>query len=230
MIMGTQLEFYLEEIKKRLRKLHKLAAKSLVDAMDAFKELDPERATKVKELSSQIEELSEKIEENVFETIARRQPVAKDLRRLSVYSQISHSLYRVGRYSYKIAHITNLCEKLQHFKELQSLPYLADLAVKTLDIAMKGVLDEDLSKLDELEKLEADSDRETSEMFEEIAQFLRERDDIEEMALFYIIVGRYCERAADQAFLIAEKAVYMVTGQRKKLGIAYKGKASQAPH
>ena len=228
--MGTQLEFYLEEIEKRLRHLHELAAKSLNDAMNAFKELDQDLATKVKELSGDIEELSEKIEVNVFETIGRRQPVARDLRRLSVYLQISHSLFRVGRYSYKIAHITNLCEKLEHFKELESLPYLVDLAVKTLDIAMKGNLDEDLTQMDELEKLESESDRETSEMFEEIAEFLRKRDDIEEMALFYIIVGRYCERAADQAFLIAEKAVYMVTGERKKLGLAYKGKASQAPH
>jgi phosphate transport system protein len=166
----------------------------------------------------------------VFETIGRRQPVARDLRRLSVYLQISHSLFRVGRYSYKIAHITNLCENLKHFKELESLPYLAELAIKTLDIAMAGITEEDLSQIDELEKLEASSDKETSEMFEEIAEYLRKRKDIEEMAMFYVIVGRYCERAADQAFLIAEKAVYMVTGERKKLGLAYKGSASQAPH
>ena len=197
--MATQLEYHLKAIVKRLRTLHELATKSLIDAMSAFKELDQDLAHKVKELTSEIEELSENIESNVFETIGRRQPVAKDLRRLSVYLQISHSLFRVGRYSYKIAHITNLCEGLQHFKELESLPFLAELAKKTLDIAMNGILDEDLSQFDELEKMEAESDRETSEMFEEIAQYLRERDDIEKMALFYIIVGRYCERAADQA-------------------------------
>lgn len=228
--MATQLEFYMKEIRKRLKKLHELAVKSLIDAMNAFKEIDQELAHKVKELADEMEELSENIESNVFETIGRRQPVAKDLRRLSVYLQVSHSLYRVGRYSYKIAHITNLCENLQHFKELQSLPYLAELAKKTLDIAMKGILEEDLSQINELEKLESESDRETSEMFEEIVQYLRERDDIEKMALFYVIIGRYCERAADQAFLIAERAEYMITGKRKKLGLAYKGSASQAPH
>jgi phosphate uptake regulator len=107
---------------------------------------------------------------------------------------------------------------------------LADLAIKTLDIAMAGITEEDLSQIDELEKLEAASDKETSEMFEEIAEYLRKRKDIEKMAMFYVIVGRYCERAADQAFQIAEKAVYMVTGERKKLGLAYKGSANQAPH
>jgi phosphate transport system protein len=228
--MGTRLEFYLEEIEEKLRELHKMTTKSLNDAMEAFKQLNQDMAHNVKELSGEIEELSENIEKHVFETIGRRQPVARDLRRLSVYLQISHSLFRVGRYSYKIAHITNLCENLKHFKELESLPYLAELAIKTLDIAMAGITEEDLSQIDELEKLEAASDKETSEMFEEIAEYLRKRKDIEEMAMFYVIVGRYCERAADQAFLIAEKAVYMVTGERKKLGLAYKGSASQAPH
>jgi phosphate uptake regulator len=81
-----------------------------------------------------------------------------------------------------------------------------------------------------LEKLESESDKETSDMFNEIAQYLRDQNGIEEMALFYIIIGRYCERAADQAFQIAEKAVYMVKGKRVKLGLAYKGSSSQAPH
>jgi phosphate transport system protein len=228
--MSKQLDYHLKEIEKRLSSLYKLTAKSLAEAMTAFKTLDQECATKVKEMATDIENLSENIEDNVFETIARRQPVARDLRRLSVYLQITHSLFRIGRYSYKIAHITNLCQNMEHFKELQSLPYLAEQAITTLDIAMKGILEGDLSRIDELEKLEADTDRETSEMFDEIVWYLREQEGIEKMALFYIIVGRYYERAADQAFLIAEKAVYMVTGKRKKLGLAYKGSASQAPH
>ncbi|TFG28973.1 phosphate signaling complex protein PhoU [Candidatus Thorarchaeota archaeon] len=228
--MRTQLEFYLEEIERRLERLYELVEKAFMDSMDSFKNLDQEAASKVKDLAADIDELEEKIEENVLETIGRRQPVARDLRKLSVYLQTAHNLHRVGRYAYKIAHITYLCKEIQHFKELISLPHLAELAKSTLEIAMRGILKGDLSKLDELEKLESESDKETSDMFNEIAQYLREQNGIEEMALFYIIIGRYCERAADQAFQIAEKAVYMVKGKRVRLGLAYKGKANLAPH
>jgi len=228
--MKTQLEFYLDEIERRLERLHELVEKAFIDSMNSFKHLDQEAAKKVKDLAEDVDELEEKIEENVLETIGRRQPVARDLRKLSVYLQTAHNLHRVGRYSYKIAHITYLCKDLKHFKELISLPHLAELAKQTLDIAMQGILKGDLSKLDVLEKLEAESDKETSDMFNEIAMYLREQNGIEEMALFYIIIGRYCERAADQAFQIAEKAVYMVKGRRVRLGLAYKGKASSAPH
>jgi phosphate transport system protein len=229
-MMKTKLELYVEDITRRLELLHQLVEKAFIDSMESFKNLDQEAAAKVKDMADDIDELEEKIEENVLETIGRRQPVASDLRKLSVYLQTAHNLHRVGRYAYKIAHITYLCKNLQHFKELVSLPYLAQLAKQTLDIAMAGILKGDLTHLNELEKLESESDKETSDMFNEIAQYLREQNDIEEMALYYILIGRYCERAADQAFQIAEKAVYMVKGKRVKLGLAYKGSASQAPH
>jgi phosphate transport system protein len=228
--MAKQLELHIEGINKKVRILSDMATSALIDSMKAFKDLDQNLAAEVRQKSEEIEELAQSIEENVFETIARRQPVARDLRELATYLQVSHHLYRVGRYAYKIAHIVRLCEGMEHFKELISLPYLADLAKQTIDIAMKGVLDKDLSGIDELEKLEAESDRETSEMFEEIVEYLRKRTDITTMAMYYMIIGRYCERAADHAFSIAERAVFMVKGERTKLGLAYKGKSSYAPH
>ncbi|MHA1136030.1 MAG: phosphate signaling complex PhoU family protein [Candidatus Thorarchaeota archaeon] len=228
--MSKQLEFYLDGINKKARELTDMSTSAFIDSMKAFKDLDQELAADVRHKSVEIEELARSIEENVFETIARRQPVARDLRDLATYLQVSHHLYRVGRYAYKIAHIVRLCEGMEHFKELISLPHLADLAKQTIDIAMKGVLDKDLSGIDELEKLEAESDKETSEMFEEITEFLRKRKDITTMAMYYMIIGRYCERAADHAFSIAERAVFMVKGERTKLGLAYKGKSSHAPH
>ena len=228
--MHKQLEIHIEEICNRLRELYELSTGAFMKSMKAFELLDQDMASEVKEESQTMEDLSGRVEANVFETIARRQPVASDLRRLATYLQVAHHLHRVGRYAYKIAHIVKLCEGMEHFKELESLPYVADLANKTLEIAMKGVLENDLSDIDDLEKMEADSDRETSEMFEEIAEYLRKRKDITTMAMFYVIVGRYCERAADQAFSIAERAVYMVTGEKKKLGLAYKGSAPDAPH
>jgi phosphate transport system protein len=228
--MKTQLEYYLEEINKKIRELHKKTTDAFMGSMKAFETLDQDKAAEVRDMSTGIEELSIKIENSVFETIARRQPVAKDLRQLATYLHVSHHLYRIGRYSYKIAHIVRLCDGLEHFKELISLPLLARLAKETIDIAMRGITDRDLSKIDELERLEAESDRETGEMFEEITDYLRKRTDITTIAMYYVIIGRYCERAADQAFSIAERAVYMVTGKRKKLGLAYQGQSSDAPH
>ncbi|RDE11631.1 MAG: hypothetical protein C4K48_11295 [Candidatus Thorarchaeota archaeon] len=228
--MSIQLQKHMKSINDKVRELAEMSTGAFMNAMKAFEALDQNLAAEVRSTSEIIEQKSLGIEDNVFETIARRQPVAKDLRELATYLSVAHHLYRIGRYAYKVSHIVRLCEGMEHFKELVSLPYLAELAKQTIDIAMRAVLDRDLTHIGELEKLEAISDKETSDMFEEIADYLRKRNDITKMAMFYVIVGRYCERAADHAFSIAERAVYMVTGRRVKLGLAYKGQSSQAPH
>ena len=124
--MAKQMELYLAGINERARELTELATGSFIDAMKAFEKLDQELASEVRERTYTVEDMAQRIEENVFETIARRQPVAKDLRELATYLQVSHHLYRIGRYAYKIAHIVRLCEGKEHFKELVSLPHLAD--------------------------------------------------------------------------------------------------------
>jgi phosphate transport system protein len=228
--MKTQTEIYIEEIEEKLRREQGMATGAILDSMKAFEALDLSLASKVKETSTAIEELSDNVEGHVFETIARRQPVAKDLRKLAAYLHVAHSLYRIGRYSYKIAHIVYLSQGLQHYKELQILPRMAQMAKSTVDIAMNALLTGDLSGIGELEELEARMDRETEDMFEEIVGYLRQRQDITRMSLFYILVGRYFERTSDHAFMIAERAIYMVTGKKRKLGLAYRDRKSTAPH
>jgi len=220
------------EIKNRVARMYELASDAFMRSIESFKDLDVELAREVQKCSDEIEELGIKIEDNVFETIVRRQPVAGDLRALASYNFVSLHLYRIGRYAYKIAHIVKLAKEqgLSHYKKLESIPYMAGLAKQTLDIAMKALLEGDMSRIDELEKMEADADKETVAMFEEIVDFLKKMSGITTMSLFYIIVGRYCERAADHAFSIAERAIYVNTGRRKKLGLAYKGSADTGPH
>jgi phosphate transport system protein len=226
--MKTQLEFYMGEISKRVERLYEMSEHAFTEAMKSFFDLDQERATAVRKIGDDVDELSYKIEGDIFETIARRQPVAKDLRTLATYLHVTHSLYRIGRFAYKITHIVRLSEELEHFKEMETLPYLTELVKNTLAISMKALLEGDLSEIGDLEKMEAESDRETVEMFEEISDYLRKRTDIMPMAMFYVIVGRYCERAVDHAFSIAERAVYIHTGERKQLGLAFK--KVEGPH
>ncbi|MEM2142469.1 MAG: PhoU domain-containing protein [Candidatus Thorarchaeota archaeon] len=220
--MRTQLEFYIDEIRRRLERLYELSSHSFMTAIKAFEELDQKMAASVQEMTAEIDELALKIEDNVFETIARRQPVAKDLRTLASYNFVALHLYRIGRHAHKVAHITKMCEGMEHYKELQSIPYLARIFKSTLDIAMNALLNNDFSEIDKLEKLEAESDRETVEMFEEIADYMKRMSDIVRMSLFYVLVGRYCERAADHAFSIAERAIYVHTGHHRRLGLAYR--------
>ena len=220
--MNSKIDPDVSRTKEQLRNLHKMVTSALTKAMKAFEDLDLGHTEAAIVASEEFEQLHHSIEENIFATISEHQPKELELRKLVTYLNTSAALQKVGRYSRKIVHVVNLGAGLDHFKELVSLPYLAELAISALDLSLKAVLNEDLSEIDEIEKLEAQSDREAADMFREIAQFLNKRRDISEISMHYIIVGRYCERAADQAIIIAEAASYMITGNRTKLGLVYK--------
>lgn len=224
--MDSTLETKTLDIAEHLKTLHSLVKTALIQAMKAFEDIDVDSAAEVGAVSNKVEQLHHLVEGLVFDAVSKHQPENLELRRLIAYRNTSDCLHRIGRYATKIVEIVEHCEGLDHFKELVSLPYLADLAITAIDTSMRAVLEADLSEIDAIEKLEAQSDREAADMFEEIAGYLNRRRDISELAMFYVIVGRYCERASDQAIAIAESASYMVTGNRVKLGIAYKGESA----
>ena len=224
--MDSTLETMTSDIGDHLKNLHSLVSSALMQAMKAFEDIDVDLAAEAGAASERAGKMHHLVEGLVFEVVSKHQPKEIDLRRLVAYRNTSESLHKIGRYAGKIVEIVERCEGLDHFKELVSLPYLAELANTAIDASMKTVLEGDLSEINELEKIEAQSDREAADMFEEIAGHLNKRRDISELAMFYIIVGRYLERAADQAILIAESASYMITGNRVKLGIAYKGESA----
>ncbi len=221
--MSDNLESVISEILVKLNKLQILVSTALKQSMGVFEDLDSELAEQLMESSDEMETLHHEIEDHAFGAISKFQPVDEQLRKLIAYIHTSRSLHNVGRYANKVMEIVTLSEDLDHFKDLVTLPYLAEIANTALSISVRAVIEGDLSEIDELEKLEAQSDNEAAEMFQEIADYLNKRRDISAIAMYYVIVGRYFERAADQAIHIAEYAMYMVTGERKKLGLAYKG-------
>ena len=221
--MNSNLEPIKAELVKYLKKLHTLVSSALKQSMKAFEDLDAEMAEEELKRAATIENLHYTIEDMAFGAITTYQPSEKDLRRLIAYIHTSGYLKNIGRYAQKIMEIVTMGQDLDHFKELESLPYLSEIANTALTISVRAVLEEDLSEIDELEKLENQSDSEAADMFKEIVEYLGSYHDISTMAMYYIIVGRYFERASDQAINIAESAVFLVSGERKKLGIAYEG-------
>ena len=221
--MNSKLEPVLEEIISHLNKLHDIVIATLGQSIKAFEDFDITLAEQSMETSDDIENLHHTIEDMAFGAITTFQPQDMDLRRLIAYIHTSGSLHLVGRFAYKIMEIVTLSDGLDHYKELVTLPYLSELAITALGVSVRAVIEEDLNEISVLEKLEAQSDNEATEMFQEIATYLNTRRDISNISMLYMIVGRYFERAADQAITIAESAVFLVSGERKKLGFAYKG-------
>ena len=86
----------LKELAQRIAEVGGLAERSVDCAVRALVSVDIELARKVIEDDDQIDALQRDIEEKAILTIARRQPMAQDLREIMAAIHIANDLERVG--------------------------------------------------------------------------------------------------------------------------------------
>ena len=93
----------LDALGRRIVKMGGIAEKMVVDAMDALANADATLAHQVVTTDPQLDALQRKIEEQAVLTIARRQPVADDLREIIGAIRVAGDLERVGDLAKNIA-------------------------------------------------------------------------------------------------------------------------------
>src|SRR2546427_733027 len=93
----------LEELSRMVAEMGGLAEKEIADAVTALAERDVDLARRVIALDPSIDALQREIEEKAILTIARRQPMAVDLRDIVGSLRVSNDLERIGDLAKNIA-------------------------------------------------------------------------------------------------------------------------------
>src|SRR6516162_6376277 len=86
----------LQELTRMVAEMGGLAEKQIADSVDALVKRDVERARRVVALDAELDTLQRGIEDKAVLTIARRQPMAVDLRAVVSAMRLSNDLERVG--------------------------------------------------------------------------------------------------------------------------------------
>lgn len=205
----------LETVKALIEKMGVLACDSLRDGLESFTKLDNELAKQVIKADRKIDELDNEIEKQSVRAIARFQPVATDARRLSAYLKVITDIRRIGRYGYNIARLTQKMEGLKHFKRLIKLPEMGRITLQMTQEALHALQD-DTVELPLTNLLHEDElvDDLMEELFRELLTYTHEDPRRITVAFYYLLVGRYLERAEDHAVSIGYHVHYMRTGHR----------------
>src|ERR1700687_2180883 len=93
----------LDELGRRIAEMGGIAGKMVIDAMDALGGVDLVLAQQVIATDPRLDALQREIEEQAILTIARRQPMAVDLREIIATIRISGDLERIGDLAKNIA-------------------------------------------------------------------------------------------------------------------------------
>jgi phosphate transport system protein len=187
----------------------------LAEAMDALASLDVDLARGVVATDIRLDNLQREIEESAVLTIARRQPMAVDLRAVVAAIRVSGDLERVGdlakniaKRTLRIAHESGARMPrpiigLRHMHELAAMQLKEVLdAFTTRDQALARAVWERDAELDSLE----------DSVFRDLLTFMMEDPRNISFCTHLLFCSKNIERIGDHATNIAETVVYLVSG------------------
>jgi phosphate transport system protein len=208
----TILDRELASINEDILRLTSMVDIAIDHAMTALNERDLPQAQQVINNDEEINLLRYEIEEECLRVLATQQPAASDLRTIIAAIHLAVELERIADHASGIA---RLVERLDAEEEIDTLHKLPKMAKRSRDM-LQQVIDAYVARDAELAmsvvKLDDKIDKQYNKLFVETIQEMRE-DEYIRRATYLLWVGHNLERIGDRATNIAERVVFMVTGE-----------------
>lgn len=201
----------LKQLRQDILMMASLVEEEIFKSVEALKQRNEALAEEVIASDKRIDELENKIDEFCLDLIALRQPVAQDLRFITMAMQINSDLERIADLAVDIAQRALELISQPALKPLIDIPKLANLSQVMLKEAIDAFINKDveLAKKVVLSDKEADSLRDLVQ--EELIYDYLAKDGLSApRAVPLILVARHLERICDHATNIAEDVVYMI--------------------
>jgi len=220
----------LAQLERKVLEMGGLAEAQLEDAMEALVRQDAEAAQALIGRDSEIDECERKIEASALSIIARRQPMANDLRYVFGNVKIAGSLERIGDYAKNIAKRSLILTKAR-VQIPHDMAALGSLAQRTVRDVMDSFTTRDAHKAEmvwqhdhELDDLVARVMRQViSRMSQDLIGNTAKTTEEVECSTHLLFVTKNLERVGDHATNIAEVIQFQLsggwkTGERPKGG------------
>jgi len=217
--MATQhiVKSYDQEITLLTRKVLEmggLVEHQIAKAIDALVKRSVEDAAKVIEFDDQIDRMEEEIDQHAIRLLATRQPMAVDLRLITMTMKISNDLERIGDYATNIAKRCKRLAASPPIKPLYTIPRMAQITQAMVKDVLDAYVERDSDKAVAAWHRDDEVDDMYTSVFRELLTYMIEDPRNISPALDLIAVAKHLERMADHATNIAEKVHYMIHGQR----------------
>jgi phosphate transport system protein len=204
----------LENMGRRISEMGGLAEKMLADSMDALTNLDSDLAHRVIAADHRLDTLHREIEESAVLTIARRQPLAVDLRECIVAIRISGDIERIGDLAKNIAKRTlKIVSESPVARAAVGLRSMHEIAATQLKDALDAYALRDIERARAVWENDADLDALEDSVFRDLLIFMMEDPRNITFCTHLLFCSKNLERIGDHTTNIAETVVYLVTGE-----------------
>jgi phosphate transport system protein len=211
--MVSSLEKELLDLKINILKMASLAEEALVEALRALNNRDGALASHVVERDDQLNALENTIDEQCLRLLALKQPLAVDLRFITMAMKINAELERIGDQAVNIAQRTLIFVEEPLIMKPMGLNKLANITEQMLRDSITAFVERDVKLAESVVKRDDEADAHYFRLVCDIMEHMTEDPSFVVQGVHFSGIAHNLERVADEATNICEDVVYMVEGR-----------------
>jgi phosphate transport system protein len=203
----------LQDLSRLVAEMGGLAEKQIADSVGALARRDANRAQRVVASDPAIDSLQREIEEKAVLTIARRQPMAVDLREVIGALRISNDLERIGDLAKNNAKRALLTGDFHPQKLIRGVEHMGSLVLGQVKQVLDSYAAHDLNRALAVWKGDEEVDALCTSLFRELITYMMEDPRNITFCMHLMFSAKNIERMGDHATNIAETVYYMIEGR-----------------
>ncbi|MCW2306417.1 phosphate signaling complex protein PhoU [Rhodobium gokarnense] len=205
----------LQELAAGIAEMGGLAERLVDDAVTALARNNAELAQEVIRTDIRLDQMQRDLEEKAIIMLARRQPMALDLRQAVAVLRISGDLERVGDLAKNIAKRALAIDGQFNSKSLtHGVEHIAELAMTQLKAVLDAYAARDIAASAQIRDRDQEVDALYTSLFRELLTYMMEDPRNISQCTHLLFCAKNIERIGDHATNIAETIHYLVTGQQ----------------
>jgi phosphate transport system protein len=209
---STQWAEHQDRLTEKVLRLGGLVEEAIGRATRALVQRDSDLARKVIDSDSEVDRLELEIDDLGTEMLGLYQPLAGDLRFVTMAMKITTDLERIGDLAVNVSERALELNEKPETRLLVDLPPMAGRAQEMVRSALDAFVRKDAAKARATIALDDDLDRRMEATFRELLTYMMEDPALIPRALRLSFVTKYFERMGDMATNICEQVVYMAEG------------------
>lgn len=209
-----QFDEDLKSLSEMIAEMGGLAEKLVSDSIQALLRRDLTLAQRVIATDRAVDRLQHQVEEKAVLTIAKRQPMAVDLREIVAALRISNDLERIGDLAKNIAKRVIAIEgQLQPPKFAGGVDHMGELVLAQLKKVLDAYARRDTSKALDVWQRDGEIDALYTSLFRELLTYMMEDPRNIGFSTHLLFCAKNVERIGDHATNIAETIHFLATGE-----------------
>jgi phosphate transport system protein len=203
----------LEKLQRLVLRMAGAVEEAIYRAAHSLQERDPDLAHRVIDGDAEIDRMENEVQEECLKILALHQPVAVDLRRVSIVLLISTDLERMGDLAVNIAERSLLLARPPHPDVPDRIARMTRRATDMVRQSLDAFVHLDAAAARAVIRQDDEVDRDNEAIIADLIAEMKAAPDRIEAGLSLFSAVRHIERIADHATNIAEDVIYLVQGE-----------------